>query len=70
MDLVLGLNFGLSLSFCTGQFAPKLGVCPMLRLRLGIVLGASLRVGLISEGLTPGLGGQTYDKKNKKKHWN
>ena len=45
VNLVLGLNFGLSLSFCTGQFAPKLGVCPMLRLRLGIALGVSLQVG-------------------------
>jgi hypothetical protein len=34
----------------------------MLGLRLGLPLGAILRVGL-EEGLTPGLGGIKYDKK-------
>lgn len=66
VDLVLGLNFGLSLSFCTQQFAPKLGVCPMMGLMLGLDLGVSLRVGLeegLAPGLTPGLGGIKYDKK-------
>lgn len=72
VDLVLGLNFGLSLSFCSQQFAPRLGVCTVVELGLGLALGVSLQVRLetgLTPGLTLGLGGIKYDKKTSDNKW-
>ena len=65
VDLVLGFNFSVSLRFRSRQFAPKFGVCPMVRLGLGLALGVSLRVELEPAGISKlGVGVHNDDKKN------